>query len=162
MDKIKKYGEKVLREKAEEVKEIDTSIVKIVRNMKTILRKEDALGLAAPQIGISKRIFVALDKKRDNIITVINPELIEKKGKEIDFEGCLSFPEIFFSVERAAKVTLKGSNEKGGEFVIEAEDILARCIQHEIDHLDGKLIIDYATQSERDASKGKIKNLLKK
>jgi len=162
MDRIRKYGEKVLRDKAEEVREIDESICRIVKKMKAVLEEKEGLGLAAPQIGISKRIFIALDKDRNRIITVINPELIEKKGKEIDFEGCLSFPEIFFSIERAKSIVLRGVNEKGEDFAVEATGLLARCCQHEIDHLDGKLIIDYATKEEKAVCKDRLERLLKK
>jgi len=162
MDRIRKYGEKVLSEKSKKVEATDKSVRKIVSNMKAVLKKAEGLGLAAPQVGISKRIFIALDRDMGKIFTAINPELIVKKGKEIDFEGCLSFPEIFFSVERAKKVVLKAFNEDGEEYLLEAEGLLARCIQHEIDHLDGRLIIDYATDEEKKNCSEKIERLLKK
>ncbi|MCK9266241.1 peptide deformylase [bacterium] len=162
MDKIKKYGEEVLRSNSEEVKKIDGTILDIIKKMKKVLKEEKGLGLAAPQIGISKRIFIALDSEKKRIFTVINPEIIKKKGKEIDFEGCLSFPEMFFSIERAKTVVVKGQNDKGEDIIIEANGILARCFQHEIDHLNGKLIIDYATKEEKKVCKEKIERLLKK
>ncbi len=162
MDKIKKYGEDVLRKRAKEVETIDMATRKIVKKMKAILNEAEGLGLAAPQIGVLQRIFIAFDKEQKRIITAINPEITSQKGKEIDLEGCLSFPEIFFSIERAYKVVLKANNEKGERFIMEAEGLLARCFQHEIDHLDGKLIIDYATEQEKSVCKEKIQRLLNK
>ncbi len=162
MGKVKKFGEKVLRMKARKVAGIDEEISRLVRRMKTVLNREEGLGLAAPQIGVSKRIFIALDRENKKIITAINPELTCLDGKEIDFEGCLSFPEIFFSIERARKVILKGIDEKGESFAMEADGILARCFQHEMDHLDGKLIIDYATEQEKANSREKLERLAKR
>lgn len=143
------YGEEVLRRDTSEVKNIDEKIVKLIKSMKDTMRKRQGLGLAAPQSGVSKRIFIALGKN-DKIITFINPETLSSSDKDdIDMEGCLSFPEIFFSIQRAKKIAIKAYNEKGKEFIIEADGLLARCFQHEMDHLNGKLIIDYATDEEK-------------
>jgi len=162
MDRIKKYGDKVLRKKAVKVESVDGSVLRIVKKMKAILKEEGGLGLAAPQVGISKRIFIALNSDNDAVITAINPEIISREGMEIDFEGCLSFPEIFFSIERAGKVILRAVNENGEKIIVEAEGLTARCLQHEMDHLDGKLIIDYATDGEKKACKEKLEKLIKK
>ncbi|MCM8762544.1 MAG: peptide deformylase, partial [Candidatus Omnitrophica bacterium] len=111
---------------------------------------------------ISKRVFIALDKNTDKIITAINPEILKtSEDDEIDIEGCLSFPEIYFSIQRAKKVVLKAYNEKGKEFIIEADGLLSRCFQHEIDHLNGRLIIDYATEEEKRFWQEKLKKLVK-
>jgi N-formylmethionyl-tRNA deformylase len=101
-------------------------------------------------------------KKKNNLITVINPEIIEKEGEDIDLEGCLSFPEIYFSIKRAKRVVIKGYNEKGKEIIVEGYNLISRCFQHEIDHLNGILIIDYATEIEKEQYKEKIENLLKR
>lgn len=162
MDKIKKYGEGVLRKEAKKVEDIDNDTRNLVNEMKKIMAEKEGLGLAAPQIGVSKRVFVALDKDQNRIITAINPEIVDKQGREIDFEGCLSFPEIFFSIERTKKLVLKAFNENAEEFFIDAEGLLSRCFQHEMDHLNGKLIIDYATEEEKKIFKEKIEGLLKK
>jgi len=161
MRKIRIYGEDVLKKKAGEVKNIDDKIEKLIKSMKQTLQKAQGLGLAAPQVGISKRVFIALDKSKDRIITAINPEIFKiSEDSEIDIEGCLSFPEIYFSIARAKGVVLKAYNEKGKEFTIEADGLLSRCFQHEIDHLDGRLIIDYATEEEKKFWKEKLEKLV--
>ncbi len=155
--KIRVYGDGVLRKRAEEVKNIDKDINKLIKNMTDTLAKENGIGLAAAQIGILKRVFIALDSSKDRIITAINPEIVEEKKREIDTEGCLSFPGVFFSIQRARKVVMKAFDEKGREYLIETDGILARCFQHELDHLNGKLIIDYASDAEKDFWKDKLK-----
>ncbi|HOK56839.1 MAG TPA: peptide deformylase [bacterium] len=161
MRKIRKYGEEILRKKAESVKNIDEKIVKLIKSMKETLLHFKGIGLAAPQVGVSKRIFIAHDKENNNLITVINPEIIDTKGEQIDIEGCLSFPEIYFSINRNKIVVIKGLNEKGKEIVLEGRDLMARCFQHEIDHLNGVLIIDYATEEEKKYYREKLKKLNK-
>ncbi|MCM8809340.1 MAG: peptide deformylase, partial [Candidatus Omnitrophica bacterium] len=122
----------------------------------------NGIGLAANQVGILKRIFIAYDKEKENLITVINPEIVDAKEIEIDLEGCLSFPEIYFSISRNKVVTVKGINENGKEIIIEGKDLLARCFQHEIDHLNGILIIDYASEQEKKYYQEKLEQLTSK
>ncbi len=157
--KIRIYGDGVLRKRADEIRDIDRDVARLIRNMTDTLKKERGVGLAATQVGTLKRVFIALDSGRDRIITAINPEIIDANNKEIDTEGCLSFPGIFFSIQRARKIVLKAFDEKGKEFLIETDGILARCFQHEIDHLNGKLIIDYASDSEKKFWKDKLNQL---
>lgn len=160
MRKIRKYGENILRKRAEEVKDIDDKVRKLIKSMKETLISVKGLGLAANQVGILKRIFIAYDKEKGNLITVINPEIVDKNQEEIiDLEGCLSFPEIYFSINRNKKVTVKGINEDGKDIIIEGKDLLARCFQHEIDHLNGILIIDYASEQEKKYYEKKLKEL---
>lgn len=161
MRKIRKYGDEILRKKSKEVENIDGKIEKLINSMKETLIKVNGIGLAAVQVGVLKRIFVAYDREKENFITLINPEILEKKEEEIDMEGCLSFPDIYFSITRAKKVVVKGINEKGKEVIVEGEGIMARCFQHEIDHLNGVLIIDYASEREKDFYKEKLNSLLK-
>ncbi len=161
MRRIRKYGEEILRKRAEPVKDIDEKIEKFIKSMKETLVHSKGVGLSAPQVGISKRIFIAYDREKDNFITVINPVIVEMAGEEIDLEGCLSFPEIYFSIKRAKQATVKGINEKGKEIVIEGKGIMARCFQHEIDHLNGILIIDYASEEEKKFYKEKLDALIK-
>lgn len=161
MRRIRKYGEEILRKRSKEVENIDGNIEKIIKSMKGTLIQIKGVGLAAVQIGVLKRIFIAYDKERKNFITLINPKILEKKGEEIDLEGCLSFPEIYFSIKRAKDVIVEGYNEKGKKIIVEGKGIIARCFQHEIDHLDGILIIDYATEMEKQCYKEKIDSLLK-
>ncbi|MCD6408211.1 peptide deformylase [bacterium] len=159
MRKIRKYGDPVLRKKSEEVKDIDEKLIKLINSMKETLMDRKGVGLAAVQIGVLKRIFIAYNPEVEKLITVINPEIVETQGEEIDMEGCLSFPEIYFSIKRASKTVVKGYNEDGKEIIVEGKGILSRCFQHEIDHLDGTLIIDYATEEEKKFWKEKLENL---
>jgi len=162
MRKIRKYPENVLRKEAEIVDNIDGKIFKLIKSMKETLLSVNGVGLAAPQVGVSKRIFIAYDREKENLITVINPEIIEIRGEDIDIEGCLSFPEIYFSIKRGKEVFLKGINEYGKEIMVDGKNLMARCFQHEIDHLNGVLIIDYATEEEKKFYREKLNILMKK
>jgi len=160
--RIRIYGDEVLRKTASDVKNIDRNIAKLIKNMRDTMKSAGGIGLAATQVGVLANVFLALDKDRDRIITAINPRLEDINGKEIDVEGCLSFPEIYIYIERASKVVLKALDEQSKEFIIEAKGLLARCIQHEIDHLHGRLIIDYASDAEKEFWKEKLDQLQKK
>ena len=160
MTRIRTYGEKVLKKPCEEVKNITESVLRTVEELKRTLRAtERGLGLAAPQIGSSRRIFIAVHPQTKKIFTFINPRLEGLQGKEIDMEGCLSFPEVFFAIERATRVIIHGTSEKGKPVSMEAEGLLARCFQHELDHLNGTLIIDYASGEEKRYWKEKLEAL---
>ncbi|MEG0296081.1 MAG: peptide deformylase [Clostridium sp.] len=140
---IRKNGDDVLRKKSKAVDEINPRILTLLNDMADTMYEADGVGLAAPQVGILKRIFV-IDIYDDYGLRVfINPEILEKKGSQCDDEGCLSIPGEAGEVERANYVKVKAFNEKGEEFILEAEELLARAIQHEYDHLDGVLFIDH-------------------
>lgn len=138
-------GDEVLREKAKKVGEITPSVLKLLDNLNDTLNStENGIGLAAPQIGISKRVVVVhLDEE---VYELINPEIIEKEGSEIDSEGCLSVPGLIGQVARAEEVRVKALNRRGEEIEISGEGLLARAFQHEIDHLEGVLFIDKAVK----------------
>jgi len=159
MRRIRKYGEDVLRKKSKEVKNIDDRLIKLIESMKKTMIYNKGVGLAAVQVGVPKRLFIALNPETEKIITIINPEIVDRNGEEIDMEGCLSFPEIYFSIKRPKKVTVKGINENGEEIIVEDKGLMARCFSHEIDHLDGVLIIDYATEEEKKYWEEKLKKL---
>ena len=110
---------------------------------------------------LEKFVEVVNDPDKKKLITVINPEIKEMKRKEIDMEGCLSFPEIFLSIERAKKVVLTGFDEKEKTVYFEVTGLIARCFQHEIDHLNGVLIIDYATEEEKKFWQAKLNKIKK-
>ena len=139
---IVKENMEFLSKKSRPVEKIDDRIIELVGDMKETLIKADGVGLAAPQVGILKRIFIVdvdLDKK--NIMEFINPEIIKKKGKNDKYlEGCLSFPGRSFQIIRPDKVVIKAQNLSGEWFVYEAEDFIARALMHENDHLDGVTI----------------------
>ncbi len=147
---IIKYGNPILRNKSEEVEALTEDIKELIRNMKeTLLSSGNGIGLAAPQVGVNKRLFVYSDlnedlEPQDRIHALINPVIKKKTGKETGIEGCLSIPGMHAEVERAYRVVVEGMNEEGDKVRIKAEELLARCLQHETDHLDGIMYIDIA------------------
>ncbi|SDG10974.1 peptide deformylase [Desulfosporosinus hippei] len=144
---IVEIGADVLREKAKEVKEVNESIIKLLDNMVDTMRAAEGVGLAAPQIGVSKRVIVV--QVDDVLVELINPEILEKEGANSAEEGCLSIPNMTGDVVRAAKVRVQGLNRKGEMVDIRAEKLLARALQHEIDHLEGILFVDVAKKTYR-------------
>ena len=131
-----------LRDKAKLVTKFGKNIEKLLDNMKDTMYANRGVGLAAPQIGVSKRVIVV--DVGDGPIELINPEIIDVDGTQTDSEGCLSFPGIMGDVTRAFKVEVKGLDRVGDEIGVRAEGFFARALQHEIDHLDGILFIDKA------------------
>jgi len=138
---IRINGDEILRKKSREVTKIDEKILTLLDDMVDTMYEEDGVGLAAPQVGILKRVVV-IDVDEEHVYKMINPRIINSSGKQVDQEGCLSVPEIKGNVERPEKVTVIYTDENGDEVTLEAEDILARCVCHEIDHLNGVLFID--------------------
>lgn len=135
-------GDPVLRKKARVVEKIDDKILEILDDMAETMYDEDGVGLAAPQIGILKRL-VTIDVYDENgLLKMINPEILETSGEQCGLEGCLSIPEVREYVIRPEKVKFKYTDVEGKEQIIEATGLLAVCICHEIDHLDGILFTD--------------------
>jgi len=139
----------VLRSKAEPIERINSGVLRVLDNMRHTLYAEDGVGLAAPQIGISKRLVV-IDIGDSQLIEPINPEIIMMEGEKAGNEGCLSIPGVVGVVKRAERVKVKALNRQGEEIQVEGSDLLARAFQHEIDHLDGILFIDKAIETRRD------------
>ncbi len=133
-------GDSLLRKKSREVKKIDSRVITLINDMVETMYKEEGIGLAAPQVGVLKR--VAVIDLGDNLIKMINPQIIEKKGEEIDIEGCLSIPGESGKVKRPKKIKVKYLDIDGNEKVLKATGLLARAFCHEIDHLEGVLFID--------------------
>ena len=139
---IKKAGDPVLKKICAPVDKIDKRLRKFLDDMAETMYKHEGVGIAAPQVGIPIRaIVVDVGKKRFDII---NPVITERVGTIVDSEGCLSFPGVYGEVERAEKVRVEYMNRYGKRKFIEAEGLLARCLQHEVDHLDGHLFIEVA------------------
>lgn len=142
--RITKLGEEILRKVAEPIKaeEINDDFRAFIEEMFEAMNDADGVGLAGPQAGISKRVFVAMAD--DNVKRVfINPQIIYTSAELCDYEeGCLSIPQVYESIQRPKKVTVQALDENGRPFTLEADGLLARIIQHENDHLDGKLFID--------------------
>lgn len=137
---IRKHGDPILRKKCREVDQIDERLLTLIEDMKETMYDADGVGIAAPQVGILKRLYVI--DIGDGPLVFINPEIIETDGSQIDEEGCLSLPGETEEVMRPNYVRARALNEKGEEFEIEAEGLLARAILHEYDHLNGTLFID--------------------
>ena len=136
-------GDPVLRKKAQKVKRVDGATLSLLRDMADTMYNNNGIGLAGNQIGVLQRVIVVDDG--DGLLMLVNPVITERDGNECKEEGCLSVPEIYGDVERATYVKIKALDEKGNRVELEAHDLLARILQHEIDHLDGKLFTDTAT-----------------
>lgn len=141
-------GDEILREKAKEVTKFDDRIYKLLNNMLETLTQEDGVGLAAPQIGVSKRVIIAYNEEIDEVVEIINPEIVSFSGEIIDNEGCLSVPGRVGKVNRAKEIVVKGQNADGKLIEFNASGMFARIIQHEIDHLNGILFIDKLEKEE--------------
>lgn len=137
---IRKDGDELLRKKSKKVDVINERILTLLKDMEETMYAADGVGLAAPQVGILKRVVV-IDIGQ-GILRLINPEIIYTEGSYIDVEGCLSIPGEQGEVERPYKVKVRALNEKGEEIIVEGEDLLARALCHEIDHLEGILFTD--------------------
>lgn len=137
---IVKIGDPILETRAQEVPRITKKITKLVEDMIETMYEANGAGLAAPQVGVNKRIIVV--DLGEGPVCLINPVVQSAQGEEIDVEGCLSIPERWVYVKRAAEIEVTGLNEKGKPARVKAEGFLARALQHEIDHLDGILILD--------------------
>lgn len=141
---IRLNGDDILRKKCKVVDKIDDRLLTLIKDMGDTMYEADGVGLAAPQVGILKRIFVIDVYDGEGLRVFINPEILETSGSQVGDEGCLSLPGESAIVERPNYVKVKAINEKGEEFVLEAEELLARAVCHENDHLDGILYIDKA------------------
>lgn len=140
---IRFEGDEILRKHSKPVEKIDDKILTLLKDMGETMYKADGVGLAAPQVGILKRIFVIDVYDGEGLRVFINPEILETSGVQDGEEGCLSIPGVSEDVRRPNYVKVKALNEKGEEFILEGEELLARAICHENDHLDGVLFIDH-------------------
>lgn len=145
---IRTEGDEILRKKSRSIDKINEHILTILDDMAETLEKADGVGLAAPQIGILKRIVVI--DVGDGVIELINPEIIETKGEHTLAEGCLSVPGITCEVNRPVFAKVKALNRNCEEIIVEGTDLLAQALSHEIDHLDGILFIDKAIKITED------------
>ncbi|MEP6493163.1 MAG: peptide deformylase [bacterium] len=144
---IRVLGDPILREETTPVSEITDEIRTLAKHMFETMYLAKGIGLAAPQVGRSERLAVV--DVDENPLVIINPEVVFTGGKAKAEEGCLSIPDVYGDVERPAKVRVRATALDGKEFEIEADELLARCLQHEIDHLHGKLFIDYLSVLKR-------------
>ena len=147
----------ILRKKCDKVKRVDEEINKIARDMTDTMYAENGVGLAAPQVGISKQIIVV--DVDDELVTLINPEITVSGEKEKMEEGCLCLPKVSVEIERFSSAKVEGLNLEGEKISIDAGGLLARAFQHEIDHLNGMLIIDHLSKVKRDMVVKKFRKL---
>ena len=145
--KIVKVGDDVLRKKCRPVEEINPRILRLLDDMVETMHEANGVGLAAPQVGVLRRIVV-IEVEEGNVIELINPKIIAYAGEQTGTEGCLSVPGKWGTVTRPMHVTVRATNRLGEEFELTGSELLARAICHELDHLDGKLYIDVATDIE--------------
>jgi peptide deformylase len=160
--KIVKYPEPVLQQPGEPVTEFDAELRKLVADLFETMYASQGIGLAAQQVGVAKRVAVvdlSQAKDRAQKLVLVNPEVIFQEGKQYEEEGCLSFPDIREKVSRAAKVRIRAQDEKGKWFEMDAEELLSRAFQHEIDHLDGTLFIFRMSALKRDLNLRKIRKM---
>lgn len=156
--KLQKYGSPILREKASVVSKVDDEIRELVENMIETMYAEGGVGLAAPQVGISKRIIV-IDTDEKGVIVLINPVIVKREGKVKEEEGCLSVPGIYSPVRRSSLITVEATDLVEKKICLTQEGFLAIALQHEIDHLDGYLFIDRLSPAKRLMIKDQLKGI---
>jgi peptide deformylase len=161
---ILKIGHPTLAKKAEPVTVFDKDLARLARDMVETLHAAPGVGLAAPQVDVSRRLIVvdlSIGENPDELIILVNPEVESREGEVICEEGCLSVPDITEKVARPQKVKVKGSDLAGREFAVEGAEMLARALCHEIDHLDGKLFIERLSPLKRALVRKKLRKLQK-
>ena len=155
--KITLIGEDVLRREARKVKRFDKTLHRLIDDMVETMREAPGIGLAAPQVNVRKRIVVMdVSEEKNQPLVFINPTLLEREGEGEMEEGCLSVPGFYETVRRAERVRVSALDRDGEPFELDASGLLAVCIQHEIDHLDGKLFVDYLSALKRDRIRKKL------
>ncbi|RLA24295.1 MAG: peptide deformylase [Gammaproteobacteria bacterium] len=160
---ILEFPDPRLRTVAKPVADVNEEIVGLVEDLFETMYQQHGVGLAATQVDIHKRIIVIdTSDEKNNPICLINPEIIKQMGEEQSDEGCLSVPGIFEPVTRAEEITVTALNQQGKSFELDADGLLAICIQHEIDHLQGKLFVDYLSSLKRQRIKKKMAKLHKR
>jgi len=139
---IRLVDDPILRQKAKRVSSIDASIQRLINNMVETMHEASGVGLAAPQVGVSLRVIV-IEAPEEELLVLINPQIVKKSGERMVDEGCLSIPGYRATVKRSESVTAKGLDRHGKEIRIKAKELLAQALEHEIDHINGVLYIDY-------------------
>ena len=159
---VLEFPDKRLRTKAKEVTVFDEKLITLVDDMLETMYDFKGVGLAATQINVHQRLIVIdVSEEKDEPLCFINPEIVDKQGTEESEEGCLSVPGFFEMVTRAEKIKVKALDKHGKSFDLDADELLSVCIQHEIDHLDGKLFVDYISPFKRNRIKAKLDKIHK-
>jgi peptide deformylase len=159
---ILRYPDPRLYNQAELVAEVDESVRALVRDLADTMYAAPGVGLAATQVDVHKRVVVIdPSETRDRLLVLINPEIVSREGVQYCEEGCLSVPGIYEAVERAERVTVRALGLDGKSFTLSADKLLALCIQHEMDHLDGKVFVDYLSRLKQQRIKAKLQKQLR-
>jgi peptide deformylase len=161
---IVKWPERVLETPGDAVEEFDDRLKKLVSDMFETMYAASGVGLAAPQVGVSKRLFVmdcSGGRDPEQRVALVNPEVLMVEGHQTGDEGCLSFPGIFFPVKRSLRAVVRAQNLEGEYFELDAMELTARCMLHETDHCDGIVFIDKTTPLKREMAKRRIRKLQK-
>ncbi len=153
------YPDAVLRQRAHEVSQIDGKTYDLLKAMQEIMYRYKGIGLAAPQVGYLQRIIIA--DTGEGLLALINPEIVQQEGNARQDEGCLSLPEVRVEVPRSESIAVRAWDADGKERQLELKGLSARVVQHEIDHLNGRLIIDYASTAERLKNAAQLEKLEK-
>jgi peptide deformylase len=156
LSRVRQYGDTVLRMRAREVESFDDDLVRLVERMTALMHEANGVGLAATQAGVLRRLFVFVDEGQDRVL--VNPTITEtSKETELDDEGCLSLRDVLVPVERPKSVTIEGFDARGEPVKLELEPPTSRVVQHEVDHLDGVLIIDRTDDESRRAALARLR-----
>jgi peptide deformylase len=159
---ILKYGDRMLHDRAAPVDNLTPDVDRLIGDMIETMYAAPGIGLAAPQVGVALRIFVvdlSLGRDSEELIVMVNPEFVERDGMQLEEEGCLSVPGFNATLARPSRAVIKGLNRDGSEQVVEATGLLARCFQHEMDHLEGTVFVDRLRGLQKDLIVRKIKKL---
>jgi peptide deformylase len=160
---VLRYPDPRLYKKAARVETVDDEIRALVRDMAETMYAAPGIGLAATQVDVHKQVIVIdTSEARDQLLVLINPELVRRDGTQYCEEGCLSLPGIYEPVERAERITVKALGLDGNPFTREADTLLAICIQHEMDHLEGKVFVEYLSRLKQQRIKAKLQKQLRK
>lgn len=159
---ILKYGDRMLHDRAAPVDSLTPDVDRLIGDMIETMYAAPGIGLAAPQVGVALRIFVvdlSLGRDSADLIVMVNPEFVERDGMQLEEEGCLSVPGFNATVARPSRAVVKGLNRAGQEQVVEGNGLLARCFQHEMDHLEGTVFVDRLRGLQKDLIVRRIKKL---
>jgi peptide deformylase len=160
---IVRYPDPRLYKKAAPVLEVNDEIRRLVSDMAETMYAAPGIGLAATQVDVHKRVIVIdTSETRDQLLVLINPEIVGREGLQFCEEGCLSLPGIYEAVERAERITVRALDAQGKPFTADADKLLAICIQHEIDHLEGKVFVDYLSRLKQQRIKARLQKQLRK
>ena len=159
---IVKYGDEILHRPAERVDAMTPELQVLIDDMIDTMYAAPGVGLAAPQVGVALRIFVvdiSVGRRSEDLLVFVNPEFVEREGMQLEEEGCLSVPGFTATVARPARSVIKGLDRQGAERIVEGRELLARALQHEMDHLDGTLFVNRLRGIKRDQIVRKIRKL---